>query len=179
MPGTGYGTQNTATAKPLVLPDHIHRRAAAAGPAIIVPGTPPAIEFEHVSFAYESGMEIFSDLSLAIPFGKKAALVGSSGSGYAGMGRCGCVGFPHAEPTHPHTQPLPHRIALQEEYAVATHVPVLRAALGHHPREWPGVVEGVVVERMGIGFNCRTAGLAPNAPNHCAWWRGGVVAGYS
>lgn len=39
------------------------------------------IEFQNVSFQYETGKPIFTDLSFTIPAGKKIAFVGGSGSG--------------------------------------------------------------------------------------------------
>eukprot|EP00055_Hartaetosiga_balthica_P008383 m.31044 g.31044 ORF g.31044 m.31044 type:complete len:775 (-) comp6273_c1_seq1:98-2422(-) len=50
-------------------------------PSIITSYLEPAIEFENVSFTYESGLCVFKDVSLRIPFGAKTALVGPSGSG--------------------------------------------------------------------------------------------------
>lgn len=46
-----------------------------------------SIEFQNVSFEYESGKKIFDDLSLTIPAGKKIAIVGGSGSGKSSMVR--------------------------------------------------------------------------------------------
>jgi ABC-type multidrug transport system fused ATPase/permease subunit len=40
-----------------------------------------AVRFEHVSFAYETGREVLSDLSFSIEPGQKVALVGHTGSG--------------------------------------------------------------------------------------------------
>ena len=61
-----------------MLPDYILKKA----PAIHVPGEAPAVEFENVAFGYDQRSPIFKDVSLRIPFGHKAALVGPSGSGY-------------------------------------------------------------------------------------------------
>eukprot|EP00056_Hartaetosiga_gracilis_P013204 m.216634 g.216634 ORF g.216634 m.216634 type:complete len:625 (+) comp13808_c3_seq1:1549-3423(+) len=50
-------------------------------PAVITSDLNPAVEFENVSFTYESGLKVFNDVSLRIPFGARTALVGPSGSG--------------------------------------------------------------------------------------------------
>ncbi|EDQ89783.1 uncharacterized protein MONBRDRAFT_20835 [Monosiga brevicollis MX1] len=68
---------NSPKAKPLMLPDYILKKA----PAIHVSGEAPAVEFENVAFGYDQRSPIFKDVSLRIPFGHKAALVGPSGSG--------------------------------------------------------------------------------------------------
>ena len=39
------------------------------------------MEFSHVSFGYEKGKEILTDVSFSIPAGKAVALVGENGSG--------------------------------------------------------------------------------------------------
>ncbi|EGD82172.1 ABC transporter B family member 5 [Salpingoeca rosetta] len=68
----------------LKLPEFVESRKKdflGHAPAIITPTEQPAIEFDRVSFAYDSGLRVFEDVSFQIPFGKKAAIVGPSGSG--------------------------------------------------------------------------------------------------
>jgi len=48
-------------------------------PPLILSGG--SIKFENVNFGYESGREIFQNLTFEIPAGKKVAFVGASGSG--------------------------------------------------------------------------------------------------
>jgi ABC-type multidrug transport system fused ATPase/permease subunit len=65
----------------LVLPDGVVRNSTKHLPQLIIPDSHPAIEFENVSFTYDNRTQIFKDVNLRVPFGKKAALVGPSGSG--------------------------------------------------------------------------------------------------
>ncbi len=44
-------------------------------------GDAQPVEFSHISFGYENGKEILSDVSFSIPAGKAVALVGENGSG--------------------------------------------------------------------------------------------------
>lgn len=44
-------------------------------------GESPPVEFSHVSFGYEKGKGILTDISFSIPAGKAVALVGENGSG--------------------------------------------------------------------------------------------------
>lgn len=44
-------------------------------------GPARSIEFRHLTFSYEPGKPVFSDLNLQIPAGKKTAVVGLSGAG--------------------------------------------------------------------------------------------------
>ncbi|GGD60311.1 ABC transporter ATP-binding protein [Paenibacillus nasutitermitis] len=50
------------------------------GDRILLP-EPPAIEFEHVSFAYPEGLPVLKDISFRIEAGQSMALVGPSGGG--------------------------------------------------------------------------------------------------
>eukprot|EP00045_Choanoeca_perplexa_P013813 m.158271 g.158271 ORF g.158271 m.158271 type:complete len:706 (+) comp16465_c0_seq1:1327-3444(+) len=68
-------------AQPLLLPEGVVRNTTKHLPQLIIPTNEPAIEFENVSFTYDNRMQIFKDVNLRVPFGKKAALVGPSGSG--------------------------------------------------------------------------------------------------
>jgi ABC-type multidrug transport system fused ATPase/permease subunit len=45
------------------------------------PGTGPAVVFDGVSFGYPSGDRILHDVSFAVPYGTRTALVGPSGAG--------------------------------------------------------------------------------------------------
>merc|ERR1712004_403224 len=49
--------------------------------SIIPTGSQPSIEFKNIDFKYDGSNQIFKGLNLAIPAGKKIAIVGGSGSG--------------------------------------------------------------------------------------------------
>jgi ATP-binding cassette subfamily B protein/ATP-binding cassette subfamily C protein len=48
--------------------------------AVIEPDA-PAVEFDHVSFAYPNGLPVLNDVSFTVPAGQRIALVGPSGAG--------------------------------------------------------------------------------------------------
>jgi ABC-type transport system involved in Fe-S cluster assembly fused permease/ATPase subunit len=56
------------------------------GAAALRPG-PGAVEFEHVSFAYDPRRTILRDLSFRVPAGAKVAIVGASGAGKSTISR--------------------------------------------------------------------------------------------
>ena len=56
---------------------------AFAAPLVIPHSNHLNIIFENVSFNYTDGGQIFKDLSMVVEGGKKTAIVGGSGSGYA------------------------------------------------------------------------------------------------
>jgi ABC-type transport system involved in cytochrome bd biosynthesis fused ATPase/permease subunit len=47
-----------------------------------IPVSEAEVRFENVSFGYNDGVPILTNLSFTVPPGKKVALVGGSGSGY-------------------------------------------------------------------------------------------------
>lgn len=53
----------------------------AAGAALIIDDSSPAIELENVHFSYSASQKLFSGLSFRIAHGEKVAIVGASGSG--------------------------------------------------------------------------------------------------
>lgn len=56
-------------------------------PKLLVNKLNSSIEFRNVQFQYETGKNIFTDLSFSIPSGKKVAIVGGSGSGKSSIVR--------------------------------------------------------------------------------------------
>jgi ATP-binding cassette subfamily B protein/ATP-binding cassette subfamily C protein len=60
-------------------------RVAVAPDAVarigVAPGVAAAVEFERVTFAYAGGEPVLRDVSLAVPYGTRTALVGPSGAG--------------------------------------------------------------------------------------------------
>src|SRR5690606_21632662 len=56
---------------------------AADPPAAVTEPTPgaPALEFDRVSFAYPGGEPVLHEVSFAVPYGTRTALVGPSGAG--------------------------------------------------------------------------------------------------
>lgn len=76
--------QTPHNAPELELPEFAEKRKndyLGHGPAIMTSAKHPAIQFENVSFTYDSGLRVFDDVSFQIPFGQKAAIVGPSGCG--------------------------------------------------------------------------------------------------
>lgn len=67
--GVPAAVQDKPDAKPLDL--NVRKPDAAA----------PLIEFKNVSFGYDSGLQIFEDISFTVPQGSKVAIVGRSGCG--------------------------------------------------------------------------------------------------
>lgn len=63
------------------LPDGTPGRVPAAAAAAPRPTFHDAIRFENVSFAYEDGRPVLSNVTFEIPYGKKMAVVGPSGGG--------------------------------------------------------------------------------------------------
>ena len=48
---------------------------------VSLPGGPLPVEFDHVSFSYEPGVEVLDDLTFTVAAGETVAIVGSTGSG--------------------------------------------------------------------------------------------------
>jgi len=57
------------------------RARPAAAPLAPDAGEPPAVSFEHVSFAYPGGPPVLQDVSFAIRRGERVAVVGHTGAG--------------------------------------------------------------------------------------------------
>lgn len=60
-------------------------------PTVLAAGT-PMVELKNVSFTYDSGLEVFKDLSFTIPQGHKVAIVGPSGCGKSTVRSLPCIG---------------------------------------------------------------------------------------
>jgi ATP-binding cassette subfamily B protein len=65
----------------------LETRPAIAGPAepLALPRVRGAIELRHVSFAYVPGEPVLRDVSLSIPAGQTAAIVGATGAGKSSL----------------------------------------------------------------------------------------------
>jgi ABC-type transport system involved in Fe-S cluster assembly fused permease/ATPase subunit len=55
--------------------------------AVTLPAGPGAVEFDHVSFAYDRRRTILHDVSFRVPAGAKVAIVGASGAGKSTISR--------------------------------------------------------------------------------------------
>jgi len=64
-----------------------HREIQDSPGATELPEGPAEVEFAHVDFSYEKERKILSDVSFAIPAGKRVAVVGHSGSGKSTLAR--------------------------------------------------------------------------------------------
>ncbi|KAG8461356.1 hypothetical protein KFE25_010543 [Diacronema lutheri] len=74
-------------------------RAAEPAAAVMLPARPAALELESVRFAYpsRSGSDVLRSLSLRVPEGQLAAIVGASGSGKSTVMRLLCGLYDQAE----------------------------------------------------------------------------------
>ena len=55
--------------------------------AVALPDAPPAIEIDHVSYAYPTGGEVLHDITTSVRPGTRVALVGATGSGKSTLAR--------------------------------------------------------------------------------------------
>eukprot|EP00051_Salpingoeca_urceolata_P010965 m.134736 g.134736 ORF g.134736 m.134736 type:complete len:736 (-) comp16922_c0_seq2:51-2258(-) len=81
--GTPPNIQDKADAPALVLPPEL----CAGTPVALGKYDTPIIEFDNVSFRYDSGLQVCKNLSFKVPLGAKVAIVGGSGSGKSTIGR--------------------------------------------------------------------------------------------
>ncbi|QEU91118.1 ABC transporter ATP-binding protein [Streptomyces kanamyceticus] len=67
--------------KPLRTVLSVKERTAPGSSAADHAGSPPAVEFDRVSFSYATGEQVLHDVSFSVPRGTRTALVGPSGAG--------------------------------------------------------------------------------------------------
>jgi ATP-binding cassette, subfamily B, multidrug efflux pump len=72
--GRGSGATTISSSPPTKLPEH-------TGPATTVPTSGAALEFQHVSFSYDTGAPVLNDLSFRVARGEHVAIVGATGEG--------------------------------------------------------------------------------------------------